>query len=301
MSDEKEIRKAGDYIIKHSIQIGEKEIVVGENMNDKDGRFYLVSNFESNEIFERFTEGLVGNDYLEIMSIFANRIKNEIGRLKEEMKDYPSDIITPDMCESIGNEDFINKIIVIKADYLRPEYRNSGCQIVQCTGGNGAKADGLGTSVFCKDFFDGEQCKYRRAGVIGILKPEHYPEWLKEKLALIETIKNNPSAFEYGGVHFVPLGIVKDSFANISKNLETDRRLGMWNVNNTNHNAICKVNYHYKDFYEACGNIKCDVFKCLENGKNYLPGENEMFLYNGKFKDYDTNKVKTKKHEEVER
>ena len=32
MSDEKEIRKAGDYTIIQSMQIGEKEFVLGENM-----------------------------------------------------------------------------------------------------------------------------------------------------------------------------------------------------------------------------------------------------------------------------
>ena len=44
-----------------------------------------------------------------------------------------------------------------------------------------------------------------------------------------------------------------------------------------------KTIYSHKNFYEASGNSKCDVFKCLENRKLYLPAENELFEYTGKF------------------
>ena len=48
-----EIRKAGDYTIIKTMQIGEKELVIGENMNDADGNYYMTANYESNELFER--------------------------------------------------------------------------------------------------------------------------------------------------------------------------------------------------------------------------------------------------------
>ena len=41
--------------------------------------------------------------------------------------------------------------------------------------------------VYCKYLFSGEDALTRRYDIIGELKPEHYPEWLKEK------IKENPS------------------------------------------------------------------------------------------------------------
>ena len=51
-----EIRKAGDYTIIKAMQIGEKELVIGENMNAADGNYYMTANYESNELFERYTE-----------------------------------------------------------------------------------------------------------------------------------------------------------------------------------------------------------------------------------------------------
>ena len=52
MNDKK--RYAGDYEIIQSMSIGEKEFVLGENMNAVDGKFYIAANYESNELFERY-------------------------------------------------------------------------------------------------------------------------------------------------------------------------------------------------------------------------------------------------------
>ena len=299
MVEKDDVRKAGDYTIKQSVQIGEKEIVIGENMQDKDGRYYLVANYEENDIFARYVDVLVGGDYIGIVKTFTDRINAEVDRLQEQMKDYPSDIITMEQCESVTNKDFTNEIVVIRADYLRPEYRNAACQIVLCTGGNGAKPTGLGTSVFCKGFHDNEECRYRRAGVLGILKPEHYPEWLKDKLA----IQNNPLTFEYGGYHFLPVGVINrtKTHEEISKKIASDRTMGIWSAAYNKMYGKGKVEYTHKGFYSACGDIFCDVFKCLENGKYYMPGVNELFLYEGKFKPYVDAPHKNKGKKEVER
>ncbi len=295
MIENGEVRKCQDYVITEAIQIGKIEVVLGENMQDKDGRFYLVANYESNELFSRYVNARAGNNYLDAISIFANRIQAEIDRLQEEMKNYPTDVITSDKCESIIGKDFEGEIIVIKADCLSPEYRNEGCQIVRCTGGNGARARGLGSSVFCKGFFDGVECKYSRADVLGILKPEHYPEWLEDKLA----IHNNPLTFEYGGYHFLPAGVINKTktFEELSKKITIDTTMGIWSAPYNKMYGKSKVDYTYKGFYSACGNIFCDVFKCLENGKYYTPGCNELFLYTGNFKEYAAEpKQKAKKH-----
>lgn len=42
MDDEKRI--VGGYEVINSVHIGDREIVLGENMNDKDGLYYMVSN-----------------------------------------------------------------------------------------------------------------------------------------------------------------------------------------------------------------------------------------------------------------
>ena len=178
----KEERKAGDYTIKHSMRIGASEVVLAENMDDVDGNYYLVANYECNEIFERYVNVCVSGDYVEIAEIFAQRISKEIDRLKQSRAGLNMNVITKDACLPIDNKTFVGEIIVIRPERICPEYRNEHYQIMRCTGGNGAKSDGLGTSVFCRELFTGEDVKYRRGDVMGVLKKECYPDWLKEKL-----------------------------------------------------------------------------------------------------------------------
>ena len=86
--------------------------------------------------------------------------------------------------------------------------------------------------------------------------------------------------FEYLGLQFMPikkLGKNMD-FMTISRFLKSDFDLGMstydWWKN--------KKDYNYNDFYKASGDSECDIFKCIENGKNYIPCGNELFQYTSK-------------------
>ncbi len=38
--------------------------------------------------------------------------------------------------------------------------------------------------------------------------------------------------------------------------------------------------YSIDAFYAASGGSTADIFRCVENGKLYVPGENELFRYN---------------------
>lgn len=44
--------------------------------------------------------------------------------------------------------------------------------------------------------------------------------------------------------------------------------------------------YSYNEFYAVSNAPDADIFRCLETGKNYIPGENELFGYEGEFQPY---------------
>lgn len=295
-----EIRKAGDYTIKHSMQIGGREVVLGENMDDANGHYYLVADFESNEIFERYINAFVSNDYVKIAKIYTDRISEEIDKLIDSRKNMSMNLISEEHCIPIGEKTFVEEIIVIKPTKLSPEYRNEHFQIVRCTGGNGANARGLGTSVFAKEMYSGKEFKYRRASVMGILKPEHYPGWLVDALEC-EKAMSNPNTFQYGEYHFLPVGNIpkNEPIYKTSQYLHSDKDMRMWSETYEGVHGKADKIYSHSDFYKASGNSKCDVFKCLENRNLYLPGENELFKYTGKYK--AVGKEKKKSHKEVER
>lgn len=88
----------------------------------------------------------------------------------------------------------------------------------------------------------------------------------------------NDDLFEYNGYHFVPVGkldrnvsLQEIATATVSKN-----SLGMSVYNER------RLPYSYSEFYIAAKGSKADIFRCIENGKSYLPGENELFEYTGK-------------------
>lgn len=183
-----ENRKAGDYTIRQSITIGSKEFVLGEDLNNKDGNFYMLANYD--EIFDvigTYENVLVGKDYLELVEKLTERISDEISRIKAERKGYDPGIITSDMCTLDDyTKNIVGKVIVIKPEKLRPEYANELYQIVLATHGFGTAANSRGTKIFGRNLFNGENTLTRRPNIIGELKPEHYPEWLKNN------IKENP-------------------------------------------------------------------------------------------------------------
>ena len=85
--------------------------------------------------------------------------------------------------------------------------------------------------------------------------------------------------FEYGGFHFIPercFAKKEDSFSIISRRQRIDKELG-----------FCKPGYAYESkypyshgsFYAASLDKEYDLFRCLENGKLYLPCENDLQEY----------------------
>ena len=187
-----DVRMADNYRIINSIHIGDKEIVLGVDMKNSDGNYYMVADYEKNELFERYSNACVGDDFIEIAEIYSNRIKGQVDKLKAETKDCPKTMITADMCDSITDRDLTGEIIVIAPNVLRPEYRTETHQIVRCTGGNGARADARGSAVFCDYLYKDENTRFERYDVLGILKKEYYPEWLTKRLETEKSAKEKP-------------------------------------------------------------------------------------------------------------
>ena len=187
MDDEKRI--VGGYEIINSVHIGDREIVLGENMNDNDGYHYMVANVFSTEIYESYRDAYISEDFIKIATIFADRVKEQVENVKEELtkENTPLEVIREDACNKDIFRDYMEgKILVVKPDVLRPEYRRATHQIIRCTGGNGARPDGKGRAVFCDVCFSGRRTRFDRTDILGELNPDKYPEWLNDKLKMLE-------------------------------------------------------------------------------------------------------------------
>ena len=89
--------------------------------------------------------------------------------------------------------------------------------------------------------------------------------------------------FAYQGYHFEAVGVLperiegKDLVAQTRSN--TELHLSTYHTEDF-------PKYSYDDFYAVSNAPTADVFRCLETGRNYIPGENELFGYEGEFQPY---------------
>lgn len=92
----------------------------------------------------------------------------------------------------------------------------------------------------------------------------------------------NKKTFEYGGYHFTPVRQFRKN--EVSKQLEGDSRPGKMDAQYAMRNmhtdrAVDLPGYSYDDFYAASSDKNCDIFRCEETERLYVPGANELFGY----------------------
>ena len=98
------------------------------------------------------------------------------------------------------------KVVVLKESALKAGF---GRQLYYCTGGNGANAYALGTSVFLVDLKNGEFERCARDHVLGVLKPELLPDEEKLQLSQIRPLDALPLENhepQYSGYSFLEDG-----------------------------------------------------------------------------------------------
>ncbi len=86
---ENEKRMAGDYEIIHAIQVGDREIVLGENLMDVNGQKYMCAFCTANELFARYDDLYVSDDYTEILKYYGERMLN---RQKKPVRNCPNPV-----------------------------------------------------------------------------------------------------------------------------------------------------------------------------------------------------------------
>lgn len=92
------------------------------------------------------------------------------------------------------------------------------------------------------------------------------------------------NVFAYGGFHFCPVGTFPVGCDTNRKQVLHSR--SMVEPFMSKHEWSKYPSYSMEDFYHAAGKAgkDCDVFYCLETGRLYVPGTNELFGYFGGFR-----------------
>ena len=195
MSTNEEKRMAGDYVIIHALHIGDREIVLGENPSGVGDERYMCAFCEANTLLASYTEVMVSDDYPELVKLFGERVAEQAEKTRIELngpklQGIPNDLITAEGCEVIGHgHDLRGKIVVIKPEVLRPEYRRATCQLHLCNGGFGASPNSRGSACSCTELYSGKISRFERRDILGIITPEKLPKWAKHYLDIRQAEK----------------------------------------------------------------------------------------------------------------
>ena len=187
MAEEK--RMVDTYKVTHAIHVGDREILFAVDEGKTDCPYMVCYCSWDNPLgIEQFFDAAGSDDYLEMMSEFTDRVQAQLEAVRAErdkitvpLSPFASEHCTPnDYGQSIEN-----KVVVIRAERLRPEYRTADKQLMLAVGGFGAYANARGRAVYTVNLYSGKESRWNREDILGVLKPEYLPDWAKEQLKQI--------------------------------------------------------------------------------------------------------------------
>ena len=198
MADEK--RTVNGFEVQFAIHVGPREVVFLLDPASAETPYMVgYCDIMPGLGIEQLFEVLGSDDYLEMMDEFLYRaqIQVDLARTERDKLPGPQKVLSTEHCLPGGMKHHLEgRVVILKPESLRHEYRNAASQLIYVTGGNGASPDGHGTAVFGKYVFNGESRDCRRHQVLGVLDPDKAPEWVRPGVcAIIEQKK------EKGGKH----------------------------------------------------------------------------------------------------
>ena len=178
-------RMIENFEIIHSIQIGAREVVVGVSPELE----FMCCFCTQDDIAEHYSEAMSSNDYLEIMKLYADRLKGQIAAVQAQRNTLhiPLDMLSREHCfPLLDGDDITNKVVAVRPTSLRYEYQRADCQLILVTRGSGARSNPRGTAVYGVNVFTGRRTgRWRRGDVLGEVRPECLPQWVKDHLRTI--------------------------------------------------------------------------------------------------------------------
>ena len=171
----------------------------GENPSAPEDERYVCAFCQQHEIFANYTEVMVSDDYPELVKLFGERVaeqaeKTRIALNGPKIQGIPNSAITAEDCEQVSyQEDIRGKVVVIRPEVLRREYRHATCQLQLCTSGSGAYPNSRGTACYCTELYSGQRARFERSDILGVIAPEDLPKWAKHYLELRQAEKERNS------------------------------------------------------------------------------------------------------------
>ena len=185
-----EKRMIENFTVLQSLSLGDRELVLGVN---KDAALPYMTCYCSGSGSPAWpTEVAASKDYLEALEVFADRIKHQIREVRSELGRFPYDMdpFSAEDCLPLDwDSGVLGKVLVLRPESLRPEYQHGAYQLIHAQAGSGRR----GSPVFGTFLATGDKGRWKRADVLGEIRPERLPRWARRRLDLcLELLEAQP-------------------------------------------------------------------------------------------------------------
>lgn len=178
------------YEVIQSVEIGGMEIVIAENL--KAEKPYMMWRRPLDQPFgsEEYMLPVFDSDYLKILRAFiecqstcADGLGLDRVYRGSYLEDHP--LHAGDCVPGGMDAGLKGKVVAIKAEALSPEYRACSHQLLLADGGFGCSPESRGRAVFGVNLYSGEQERWRRSDILGVVRESALPAWAREKRAAL--------------------------------------------------------------------------------------------------------------------
>lgn len=184
-----DVQLADGYTILHSIAIGGLSVVVGENLQNRDGQFYMCAYRERiGPVFD-YHDALASESFAEVMGEFGDRIKERaryasqheqkmIG-LTAEFEYHTKKHVIP-----ITNDmNLEGEVVLIKQEHLDPDRRNVIDRIYLCSDELLKNTADANKRVYvCNNVYTNIPTHWTRLDIEGVIPQKQLPKWAKTAL-----------------------------------------------------------------------------------------------------------------------
>ena len=184
------------YEILHSIRLNAVTNVVAQNVASEDERYRIYKIGSANALGLADCETTHENhDYLSVMREYVRQLGAGLDvlgldRMNRTLPHMDDALIKAGDCFPSDKLNLEGQVIAVKAINLSPEYRVASHQLYIATGGFGCSPESRGRAVYCKNIYDGgNDVRFDRENILGVVKPESIPAWAKEKVAKLQADK----------------------------------------------------------------------------------------------------------------
>ena len=186
------------YKIVQSVEIDGMEIAIGANPDAN--KPYMMARRSLNEPFgvEKHLIPVYGSDYVDIFQEFVkcqsiyldNRSLERVYR-GSAAADAPLE--ARDCVPGGVDMDLDGKVVALKVGILRPEYRACSHQLMLARGGFGCSPGARGRAVYGTNLYSGEDERWDRSDILGVIAEDTLPGWAHEKLSKLREPREKAS------------------------------------------------------------------------------------------------------------